>query len=52
MTTLQTSTSVLRTSHSPPPRFNPDLSIDAGGFATPDLDVSGDRTHTGKPTRA
>ena len=43
---------MLRTDQSHRPRFNPDLSTDAGGSTTPDLDVSGDRTHTGKPTRA
>ena len=32
MTTLQTSTSVLRTSHLHPPRFNPDLSIGCWGL--------------------
>ena len=46
MTTLQAS---LDAADRPvaPPRFDADLSTDAGGFATRDLGVSPDRTLTG-----
>jgi hypothetical protein len=40
---------MLRTGQSHPSRFDAALSNDARCFATSDLDVSEDRTHTGKP---
>jgi hypothetical protein len=40
---------MLRTGQLIPPRFDTGLSTDTGGFTTSDLDVSKDRTHTGKP---
>jgi hypothetical protein len=49
MTTLQAS---LHAADRPvaPPRSDAGISTDAGGFATGDLGVSPDRTHTGRLT--
>ncbi len=46
LTTLQASLHVADRQVAPP-RFDANLSVDAGGFATGDLGVSPDRTHTG-----
>ena len=46
MTTLQTSLNAADRALAPP-RFDANLSIDAGGFTTGDLGVSPDRTCTG-----
>jgi hypothetical protein len=48
MTTLQASLDAADRTLAPP-RFDADLSIDAGDFATGDLGVSPDRTCTGWP---
>ena len=39
---------MLRTAQLPPPRFAAGISANTGGFATRDLGVSPDRTHTGR----
>jgi len=46
MTTLQASLDVADRTLAPP-RFDADLSTDAGGFTTGDLGISPDRTLTG-----
>ena len=43
---------MLRTVSLAPPRFDPGLSTGPGSFATRDLGVSPDRTHTGWLSRA
>ncbi len=51
LTTLQTSLHAADRSVAPP-RFDPGLSTEAGGFATGDPGVSPDRTFTGWLSRA